>query len=771
MDLQKAIITFVLFSFLLIIPSAVGAVKTFHVQENDLVTISPEVLDPDNDDVIYSFSPPLDKNGRWQTGYGDAGEYLLTIVAFDGKSQTKKEIILIVENKNQPPYLKEKKIVVKELQSLDLKPFVADPDGDPLEFVFTTPFDKNGLWTPGYNDQSTFVAKFSVKDGGFTVPMRLEVEVLNTNQPPTIKDSFSVEDVVSVDENEELSFYIEAEDGDGDTLSYAWTLDNLSISAKKNGKHFFNYESTGKYELTAIITDKQGHKVERTWNLNVADVNRKPEVGLPPITVKEGESITLELPEKDADGDYLTYSFKKKFDDQGVWQTTFDDAGVYDVEYEVSDGENRVKEQVEITILDVDRAPELILPERLEVKEGEKLSFFVEATDPDGDEVNVSFVNAPEGALFDLDDNMFSWSPGYNYIKRRGGMFSNILNSLRLEQRLLREKKEVLEVRACSQELCSTGRVTLIIYNANQAPVLELPSTLIITESEELQLQPQAHDSDEDIVRYYFTGPAHKRKGTWQTAYEDAGEYTIYVTASDGLASHTQPVIIKVLQKNRQPTVLVSDDEYMLHEGEEFVLPVEAFDDDNDSLSLTVENLPEGASFKNNTLVWKPDYDFTPSKDRGNFPLSEVSSLSPSEEKKREHWISLVASDKEFDVHYPVKLVVSNVNRKPEIQYFAPLNPLTLHQHKPLNFSVTALDKDGDNLTYVWTFEPGSERIVGSNFIERTFVTPGEKKVSIVVSDGQYEVSQEWTITVSEEVVPNIVALEEPKFRVYVIEY
>src|SRR3990167_2324977 len=240
MDRKTISCAFVLFSLILIIPGAMGAIKTFHVQENNLVTISPEVLDPDNDDVVYTFSPPLDKNGRWQTGYDDAGEYLLKIVASDGKQETAKEIMLIVENKNQPPYLTEKKITVKELQTLDVKQFVADPDNDPLEFVFTSPLDKGGLWTPGYNDQGTFVAKFSVKDGEFTIPIRVEVEVLNTNQPPVIKDYFSNEEEISVKENEELSFYVEVEEGDGDLVSFSWALNDLSVSDKASGEYFFN---------------------------------------------------------------------------------------------------------------------------------------------------------------------------------------------------------------------------------------------------------------------------------------------------------------------------------------------------------------------------------------------------------------------------------------------------------------------------------------------------------------------------------------------------
>ncbi len=753
-----------------------GAVKTFQVQETDLVTLSPEALDPDNDQITYSYSPPLDKNGQWQTGYNDAGEYLLKIVASDGISQTTKEVKLIVENKNQPPYVTEKKAIIKELQVLDLKQFVADPDHDVLEYIFNKPFDKSGLWVPEYDDQGTFAAKFSILDGEFTVPARIEIEVLNTNQPPTIIRSFSDQEEILMKENQAFSFYAEAVDGDNDPVSYSWTINGQNAASESEGEYFFNFESAGEYELLLRVTDGN-YDLEKKWRVIVENVNRKPEVELSPLTVKEGEVIALKLPEKDIDGDTLTYTFDEQFDSSGDWQTTFEDAGEYKIRYYVSDGTEKVKEKLEVTVLNVDRAPELHLPEKLEVHEGENLSFVLNASDPDGEVLNISFLNAPEGALFDQETNTFTWSPGYDYIKRRGGMLSNILNALRLEQRLLRQKQEVLEVKVCSQNLCSTGEVPVIVYNSNQAPVLKVSSTLTVTEAEVLQLEPSASDPDGDIVRYYFTEPVHKRKGQWETAYEDAGEYTVYITATDGFAPQTLPVIVKVLQKNRQPTAIVPHDEYVLFEGEEFILPVEVFDPDNDSLSVSVENLPKGASFSNSTLVWKPDYSFVASagtpETSTTSSLSEISFLNKQLGRQQERWISFVVSDKEFDVNHPVKLIVKNVNQIPEISSFTPTEEVVLRPGQPFNFSVNAVDIDDGNLTYTWTFEPGTDIVTGSNVVERTFVTAGEKKVSVVVSDGESEVSHQWKATVEEEFVPDakMVALEEPKFKVYVIEH
>ena len=134
------------------------------------------------------------------------------------------------------------------------------------------------------------------------------------------------------------------------------------------------------------------------------------------------------------------------------------------------------------------------------------------------------------------------------------------------------------------------------------------------------------------------------------------------------------------------------------------------------SVSLHVENLPQGASFRNHTLVWTPSYDFAVSQNKkGSSLLSEVTSLNKGPVGQQEYWISLIASDREFDVNHPLKLVVKDVNQKPEIKNFAPTGRVTLYSGQPFNFSVNAVDADGDKLTYTWSFEPGAEKLLASN--------------------------------------------------------
>ena len=144
------------------------ALQTFRVQETELVKVSARVIDPDNDSVTVTYSEPLDERGEWQTEYGDAGVYAVTITASDGVLEKREDISIIVEEKNRPPTLLEKKLIVKEQQTLDLKKFVNDPNTDFLAYTFERPFDESGIWQPDFDDEGSFVTTFTVSDGEFT---------------------------------------------------------------------------------------------------------------------------------------------------------------------------------------------------------------------------------------------------------------------------------------------------------------------------------------------------------------------------------------------------------------------------------------------------------------------------------------------------------------------------------------------------------------------------------------------------------------------------
>ncbi len=780
-------------------------VPTLKVKETELVRLRVEGRDLDKDDVFYRYSLPLNDRGEWQTDYGDAGEYNLKVTASDGSAETVQYIKLIVEKKNRLPQLIQKKITVREGDIVDLKSTVYDRDKDILTFSFDEPFNDDGKWRTGDDDQGTYRMEFSVSDnaggaagGGGSAGssnsvgnsssgnskngvidnnfliFNVEVEVLNVNQPPKIVRTFSSDSEKHYSEDQTGSFFAEVHDADGDLLRFRWMLDNETISSEANVSYYFNYGSAGRHNLTLLTSDEHfsgeisGERnseeiigsikanttaalITKTWRLVVAKKNRKPEFEHLPVIVNEGETVKMDLPERDIDGDKIIYAYGASLTSSGEWATGFNDSGKYKFKIEATDGQLNTSGWVEVTVLDVDRKPTLIVPEEGIIFEGQKWNFTPAASDPDGDKISLT-VEAADGlpAGMNLSNGTIFWHPNYDTLRRKGGIISNVLNRLRLEHFFLKERTYPLTIKACGKKECTSAVMQIHLRNVNRPPVFTSVLNTTILETEEIRLNVSAIDPDGDVVHYYFTEPLSKRKPVWQTEKGDKGEYTTYVTATDGDEQTTKPILLKVKKKNTFPELLV-EDAVKVKEGQEFTLRLSGKDEDNDNLALKLRNLPAGATFKEGIFVWQPGFNSVVNKTDSWWEdlVSVVPYLSGKlSSEKSAVMLEFAVSDGEAEVVHPVKVNIVNVNRPPQIVDYLPQKEITVWAGEPVVFHVTGKDADGDALTYSWSFSFHEPQVKRTDTIERTFVAPGKKKVEIVVSDGRNSVSQEWIVTV-----------------------
>ena len=759
---------------LVLVSSSLALSKTFTVKETDFVQIKAEAIDLDGDNIIYYYSAPLNELGEWQTGYDDAGEYDLELTASDGVNQVVQIVKLIVENRNQAPYLVENKLSSKETQTIDLKKLIVDPDEDPLEYNFDSPFDNNGVWNTGYDDEGTYTVDIMFSDGEFNSKGRIEVTVLKTNQPPVILELFEEDKIVNAKEGKDLEFFVDTLDSDNDGLTITWSYDDEVISERSSGDFYLDYNQKGDHILKLVITDGI-QEVVKEWTIKVEGTNRKPQLIVLPININEGETVYLDLPDVDLDGDDLVYSFESPLNEEGEWTTDYEDAGSYELKITVSDGEFIDSEDVEIEVANVDRSPVLKLPEELRVYEDETLSYTFDAIDLDGDKIEFSFDGFPESAEF--KDRTLTWKPGYDYIRRSQGLISNILNTLRLEQLFLKSRSFSLAVTACSENTCVTENTKIIVYNVNRKPEFTILNDLKITELDLAQLNTEAIDPDGDIVRVYFTDPLNKKSGEWQTDYDDEGVYTTYITATDGKAGITTPVQITVEKNNREPSLQIQKDNLVVNEGQEFMFTVSASDPDNDELTIKLDNPPKGASFNDGVFLWTAPHNTVVNRsDRwlDNF-VSNFNYLNKKfSSEKATVWLNFVASDGSTEVVHPVKVIVKNVNVVPEILDVIPVNQFVVKTGEPIVFHITAKDADNDRLFYEWDLGMRQTSVKGTDTISRTFTSPGKKNVEVSIDDGRDEVEREWEITAVQEkvIAPTTPAPKGDPFNVvvYVIE-
>lgn len=746
-----------IFMIILIVSTTAFATRTFTFQETDEINLVTNVSDPDGDYVTLSYSYPFDDYGVWDTDYEDSGEYYVEVTASDGTNADSERIKIVVEDRNRAPYFTKNSVTFDETDLIDLKELIVDPDSDVLRYQFGEPFNENGEWYTGYDDAGRYVVEILASDIEFEVEELIEIIINEKNQAPIIDYSFSEDEIIYLYENNSLTFYVEAEDndeGDEEALTYLWMLGNETLSTIEEGEHYFNFDMSGDHELTLSVSDGE-LEVTRSWTLKVLNTNRMPEVDDLSVTLYETEELILDLEDTDQDGDELNYIFEEPLNHStGNWPTGYEDAGNYTVTATANDGEFTTTFLIDIEVLDLDRAPELNFPEMLEVSEGEQLVWNVDAVDYDGDEISFEFTNLPEEAMFNLDTKNLTWNISYDYITRNEGFFTNILNSWRLEHYFTDKNKEEIEVKVCGKELCSTDTVELIVYNINRAPEITELYNQSITETETVQLFVNGEDPDGDIIRYTFSEPLSKKSGKWKTGYDDEGNYTVYVTASDGFLSETGEVEIVVNKNNRAPTIKVSDEAVKVNEGQEFTISVDVSDPDNDDLNVTLANIPEGASFYNDAFVWTPSFDTVENKTDSwwNCILSNSYYLTKKwSSESKTFWLDFTVSDGEIEVIHPVKVVVKNINRLPVIHEKLPTSSTTetTTNSGATEFYVNVEDLDGDELKYTWKFSGDFIKVEDTNHITRDFTTAGKKTVKLKVCDGRDCIKEKWTILVS----------------------
>jgi VCBS repeat-containing protein len=163
---------------------AVSSSSDMKVFEGDPVQLKVKGTDPDGDAVTYTFSAPFDSNGNWQTKVGDAGDYLITVTASDGKTQSTKTIKISVVTRNNAPVIEKiADITVKEGETVTLSPKVLDQEGDPVTIKYSGWMSSNTKAT-SYNDAGSYTVTVTASDGSLETSQNVKVIVQDVNRAP-----------------------------------------------------------------------------------------------------------------------------------------------------------------------------------------------------------------------------------------------------------------------------------------------------------------------------------------------------------------------------------------------------------------------------------------------------------------------------------------------------------------------------------------------------------------------------------------------------------
>jgi Putative Ig domain. len=687
--------------------------------------------DSDLDYLIYSVkdlpSGAVFDNGTcefsWIPSYSQAGLYSVIFEVSDGMYTDTENVAIVVNDINLPPALSaigDKTIV--EGSPLSFTIFGSDPDSDSLIYsasgvpsgAIFSESTREFIWTPTFDDSGNYNVTFTVSDGSLSASETIEITVNNVNRAP-ILDSIGNK-VVS--EGSELSFILSGSDADSDQLTYS--ASNLPAGASFNlNTHEFSwilgYDDSNTYSVTFSVNDSSLSDSE-TININVVDVNRAPFIeSIPDKLINEDEELIIHINGSDADDDSLDYSkdvgFGTLVGNVFSWTPGYEDSGIYDVNFSVSDGDLSYTETVKIAVGNTNVPPVLGQIGGKSVDENQALSFVINATDIDsGDNLIYDASGLPSGASFDTDAHMFSWTPSYSQAGTHSVVF------------------EVSDGIYADTEL-----VRIVVNNVNRPPVLSAIGDKTVVEGSQLSFTISGSDPDSDSLTYSASGvpsgasfSESTREFIWTPTFDDSGNYEVTFTVSDGSLSDSETITISVGSVNRAPELTpIMDKE--VNENSELLFSISGSDPDGDDLTYYATGLPSGAMFDVNTrqFRWTPGYEDSATYDV-TFTVSD-GSLSDSE---------------------TIEIAVNNVNRVPVLDS---IGNKVASEGSELSFTISGSDADSDKITYSANGLPsGSSFNVNTHKFSwtPTFEDSGVYSVTFTISDGSLSDSETISISV-----------------------
>jgi len=359
-----------------------------------------------------------------------------------------------------------------------------------------------------------------------------------------------------------------------------------------------------------------------------------------------------------------------------------------------------------------------------EVEEDALLTFTLSVQDPDaGDSMTYHALDMPDGATLDAATGEFSWTPTYEQA-----------GSYRV---LFRAEDEA--------GLFSPYRfMTICVKNVNRRPVFDPPAqNRTIEERALLMFTASATDPDGDYITYHAeglpSGATFNRYGgrfMWRPTYEQAGVYTVTVTAEDGLGLLSEPpldITITVVDVNAPP-VLASVSDKEVDEGSELTFTLSATDVDGDDVTYHAYNMPEAAKLN---------------------MISGVFSWIPTYEQAGIHMLVFRAEDEAglFSSYRYVRTSVRDVNRPPVL---ASIGNKTVNEGLTLEIVLSATDADGDSLTYLAdisqaagaSFNTATKTFTWTPSYDQGSVNGKQYSATFSVADGTDTASETITITV-----------------------
>ena len=518
------------------------------IKEGQTIDFQVLASDLNKDKLSYEWFLDDEKSKEGQefsysTTYNDAGSHEIRVEVSDGITTASREWNVNIENVDVEGLVDSvPDITVNENEIARLKLPNFEKYG--IAYAISEPIGNDNEWQTGYKDAGTYEVKIHAEGKGFSGDKTVNVAVNDADRAPVFERLGNI----AISENEEVKITLNAQDPDGDEITYS--ANNLPEGVEFDGNTFIwktSHDTIKKEGFVDNVMDKlrvfsksfhpqfivssKDKRIVQNIIITVRDVNRAPLIeDMEPITINEGETVKIAPRAYDLDGDKISLRYSG-FMSSDTFKSGFDDAGTYYVKVAASDSLLEMSKFVQINIKESNRAPLFGKIEAIKSMEGDSIAILLNANDPDGDEITYSTDNPPEGAL--IKGNAFLWTPNYATANKK-------------------ETKKLELVFAASDGKSQTRQVARIeIADKNRAPrIIDSSKSISARVNEPVLMFVKAADDDGDELAYTWNfGILEKYKATsnHQRIFTSKGLKIVKVTVSDGIDEAEQTINVNVV--------------------------------------------------------------------------------------------------------------------------------------------------------------------------------------------------------------------------------
>lgn len=595
-------------------PPVLEPVAPASVPEGETLRIQLAASDADGDAI--NFTAPdlprgavLESNGTftWTPAHDQAGSHTVTFTASDGTLEAKRRVTIRVLDVNRPPVLEAVSTLVgNESQAIALQVPASDPDGDALSYeadglpkgARLDPATGQFSWTPGFDQAGTHNVTLRASDGRLSATGTLTLRIANVNRAPIVAPQANR----TLAERATLTMRHNATDPDGDAVTR--TVEGLPTGATYNSTSgIVSWRPTcaqhGTYRIVLVASD--GNAQTRLGvPVIVTDINCAPKLGnLANKTLNEDATLSFTVTATDEDGDAITRAATglpsgAKFNrTTGAfsWRPTCTQHGVYRITFTAADGKATTRQEITVTVVDVNCAPAVKPIGNKTVAENARLAFTAEATDGEGGTLTRTITGLPTGATFNGATGAFAWTPTC----RQNGSYP-------------------ISITTSDGSKSTRQDFTIRVTDVNCVPTMTAIANRTTAQQATTSFTVTATDPDGDNVTRTATGlPTGATFNTasgafsWRPTCTQQGAFTITFSASDGVNTARQTVTITVTDIDCPPTFGSLPDRNATV-GSEVRFTVTATDPEGNAVTISVGTMPTGATFNatSREFRWTP---------------------------------------------------------------------------------------------------------------------------------------------------------------------